>query len=241
MRFTKIKYGSDKKHYFEYEVVKDAENDAIDEFKFSSKDKALPGFYEKLQALAVYVCDICEFPLDWAKDITVLGVSFSYAGEDDVMGAVITATRQLMHSNSPLVVNTPHKPSEFYSKGENDMRDMNELLPRACVGMLEDLQAEAEKYVNGERENQQMGMFDENAKQPSANGDGTPTDKSQTGMSVPPKQGKPLGKGKQGIHKAVKDFQKTMVDMVNDPKSGIDSISISSPSMPGNVVEFKSQ
>lgn len=78
-RILKVKFGSDKKHSFVYQDIKDKENDKIDEFDFKSKDKALPEFYTALQAMAEHACRICEFPREYDKNVTVIGVSFSHS------------------------------------------------------------------------------------------------------------------------------------------------------------------
>ncbi len=87
------------------------------------------------------------------------------------MGAVITASKKLLDSNSPFNINTPFKPSEQYN--ENDDSTAN-LLSADTVGKLEALIYEAEKYISGKRaqlnleqllkddkEQIKLGIFDE--------------------------------------------------------------------------------
>jgi len=161
-RIIKVKFGSDNKHEFVYEDIKDKENEKVDEFDFKSKDKALPEFYNALQGLTEHACRICEFPREYDKNVTVISVKFSYTELKDtkeiVMGATITLRKDLKDSNSPLIVNTPHKPSEFYDgKKDESPQDPALLLSAECVEALKVLQAEAIRYIDGERD--QMDLF----------------------------------------------------------------------------------
>lgn len=150
-RILKVKFGSDEKHVFEYEVSKDVERTVVDELSFKSKEKALPAFYEAMQDLSEHVCEICELPKEMASEIKVIGVSFSYEEKSDVMGAVITATRTLKHSNSPMLINTPFKPSDFYNEDEAATKDPALLLSQECVEALHTMEDEAIRYIDGER------------------------------------------------------------------------------------------
>lgn len=252
-RIKRVKFGSDKKHCFVYEVIKDKENDIIDEFDFKSKDKALPELYNALQTMAYHACRICEFPQSYDKNVTVLGVSFSYVeleDRDDVMGAVITFSKVLDNSNSPLIINTPFKSSEHYNTDENGESPLDDaiLLTPACVDALKDLELEAFRYIDGER-GEQLSIFNEQSamseKQPEAEAIGgsqgmPPTEKQDEdddyqGEAFKKVEGKPK---KKTLTKATKELKKSMNDIVNDPKSGIDSISISHNDK--NIINFTS-
>lgn len=247
-RILKVKFGSDKKHSFVYEDIKDKDNEIIDEFDFKSKDKALPEFYNALQGLTEHACRICEFPREYDKGVTVIGVSFSYTeieNGDDVMGAVITFRKELKGSNSPLIVNTPHKPSAFYDgKGDESPQDPALLLSEGCVEALKVLQAEAIRYIDGERD--QMDLFKSNVKGETSNveakADNTPVEDEYHGEAFKPvesKGRKGLTKGpyKAGskINKEMDKFRKNMQKTADDDNV---KITISSPSMPDNVVQF---
>ena len=112
-----------------------------------------PSFTNAIGALAPFVCEMCELKKEDTKKIIVKGVSFSFSGEDEVMGAVITAHKTLVNSNTPLVMNTPHKIEEFYG----ELGDDKQLLPEDCAVALHKTAKEAEKFVNGERA--QMDLF----------------------------------------------------------------------------------
>jgi hypothetical protein len=146
MRFNKIKLTKDGKVHLEYQV-KAKKGGSWDDFSFTCSDEPKPEFRNALIDLAQDVIKMCELPEDYLGRIVVKGVSFSWGGEAEVMGAVIVAQMSLRKSNIPLNLNTPHKPSEPYSEGA----DESQLLSDDCVGRLEDLIKEAEDYVKGIR------------------------------------------------------------------------------------------
>jgi hypothetical protein len=121
-----------------------------DEYSLTCRDKARPEFYEAMTALAEHVIEMCELPDDYLERITVRGVSFSYGGENNTMGAVISASMELKESYQPLNLTTPHKASAMYNPGTPD--DEKQLLTGDCIDALEALQKECEAYIKGERE-----------------------------------------------------------------------------------------
>jgi hypothetical protein len=131
-----------------------------DEYTFTCSQKARPEFYQAFSDLRTDVIEICELDADAAggsteyylSRITVKGVSFSYGGEDETMGAVLIAELRLDNSN-PLNLITPHKPSDLY--GETG--DPKMCLSADCIEHLEKLTKEAELYIKGDRA--QASMF----------------------------------------------------------------------------------
>ena len=125
-----------------------------DELLLTTADRPMQSFHEAMQALRQDVIEMCELPLDYSDRIIVKGVSFSYGGDAEVMGATVTAAMELKYSNVPLNINTPFKAEKPYSEGGADPK---QLLDPACVRRLYALAIEAERYVNGDRE--QMDLF----------------------------------------------------------------------------------
>ena len=150
MRITKIKLTKDDKIHVAYE--KAAER-GWDEYTFTCSEKPRPELYGVLKDLDVHVADICELPADYSERITVKGVTFSYGGEAEVMGATITAQMELESSNCPLNLNTPHKASESYSEAPADEK---QLLSDDCIIALDDLVDEIERYIQGDRAQQTL-------------------------------------------------------------------------------------
>jgi hypothetical protein len=119
-------------------------------------DAPKPKLLEALQALAVPALKECEVirTLDATEiDARVRSVSFSWSL--DIMGASICLLVALDHADQPLVLNTPHKPSQPYS-GET-----GHALPEAMVEKLTRLHVLVERYIDGDRVRQQTDLFED--------------------------------------------------------------------------------
>jgi hypothetical protein len=148
MRILKAKITSEERINIEYQ------NNG-DEFSLTSKQEAAPSFYEALNNLKSHVVEMCELPDEYLDRIIVRGVTFSYGGDAEVMGATIIAQMKLSHSNVNLNLNTPHKAEDSYSESPADPK---QLLTDDCIHDLHDFQAEAEEYINGKRK--QLNLYD---------------------------------------------------------------------------------
>ncbi len=150
---TKVKHDPNKEHIIiHYENIEEHPNDVI---ALESNDRAKGSFYDALNELCHAVEIICELPNDAHKRITVRGVSFTH--KDDIMGVSITALLQLNNTNTPLVLNTPHKPS---TSGADDSENTNSL-SEETVTRLNNLIFEAKRYINGDRDvTKQADIFD---------------------------------------------------------------------------------
>jgi hypothetical protein len=141
-RFTKIKFDGTKVR-LEYQVVRPGGGDP-DEYSLQCADLPLAEFRTALRALVDDVCVICEFPSSEASKVKVLGCSLTY--RDDVLGVVVTATKELMISPAPLILNTPHLPEKPYSDSGGSV------LPANTVRRVRALCIEAQRYLDGDRE-----------------------------------------------------------------------------------------
>lgn len=145
-RITKVKNNlKTGKIHIEYE--KEGVN-GWDEYSLNCSDKAAPQFYSALSCLNEDVVEMCELPSDYINKINVSGVSYSYGGDKEVMGATIIATMILKKSNCDLNINTPHKASDSYS---DTPADVAQLLTDDCVDRLNTLRDECIRYVDGDR------------------------------------------------------------------------------------------
>jgi hypothetical protein len=146
MRIKKVKLTTDKKISIAYEQQSKKGN--WDEYSLTCSEEARPEFYSALAALAPHVIEMCELPESYLSRIEVRGVSFSYAGEKEVMGATIIAQMKLHYSNTNLNLNTPHKASDSHS---GLPADEMQLLSASCVKALKALCEEVRVYIRGER------------------------------------------------------------------------------------------
>jgi hypothetical protein len=144
LRVTKAKWDGSKVR-IEYEN-KRADGKGFDEFTLNCSDTPLVSFRDALSALSLDVIGICEMHVAEEPKISVRGVTFT--NTNDVFGAVITAMKKLKTTNAPLVINTPHLTEEPYGEGDTS----TPLLDTATVDRLHTLALEAERYINGERE-----------------------------------------------------------------------------------------
>ena len=141
MKITKVKYDGSRVR-IEWTI---GDTDDPDKHSLDCRQAPKQEFVNALTALVPSVVAICELPDDYVVGIEIRGVSFSWA--KDIMGATITALKTLNDSDAPLVLNSPHKPSEPYS----ETGDNRNCLSAATVVALEEVLMEAERYVEGER------------------------------------------------------------------------------------------
>lgn len=156
-RITRFKFNKAGKVRVEYEVARGGED--WDEYGFTSKDKPTPELQNKVTEFRKYVNDICELNLndDQMHRLEVRGFSFSFAGEKEVMGCTITAIKKLHKSNSPLIINTPHKIEDYYA----EQGDPNQLMPDGMADDLRELIELIEKYIDGERAQEELKFEEE--------------------------------------------------------------------------------
>lgn len=155
-RIKKVKVTKANKVEIEYE--RSAKSGGWDQYSLSCSDEAKPSFYACFETLKSHVMAMCELPESYVDKITVRGVTFSYGGEAEIMGATLVASMELEESNCPLNLVTPHKASGSYSESPADPKA---LLDYDCIEVLETLQAECEAYINGDRA--QGRLFDSSA------------------------------------------------------------------------------
>lgn len=146
IRIKKAKITAEKKISMIYE--KRSKTGSWDEYSFTCSEEARPEFYKAMEKLAKHVIEMCELPEDYFSKITVRGVSFSYGGPDETMGATISAAMALEKSYPNLNLNTPHKASEMYS---DSPADPMQLLSAECIEDLTVLLEECEYYIEGDR------------------------------------------------------------------------------------------
>jgi len=122
--------------------------DSWDDYTLSCKQCARPSFYDAVDNLRPEAIKIFEMPI-LVENLKITGVTYSYGGPNDTMGATLVAQMTLKHSVVPLNLVTPHKTEEYYN-GENG--DPDTLLSGDCAECLQDLAKECKRYINGERE-----------------------------------------------------------------------------------------
>lgn len=146
MMINKISYKNEKVG-INYSIPKG--EGRLEEHTLSCNESPLPGFLNSLLKLRVFVLRMLEMPDKdpEIKKVTVRSLSFDYS-DDGLMGVVISANRDLQHSNGVQVLNTPHK--------FEDSKVASLKLDSTCYQYVLEMLEEAEKYVNGERAQQEL-------------------------------------------------------------------------------------
>jgi hypothetical protein len=153
IRIKKAKLTNDNKILLMWEETN--RKGGWDEYQMICRDKARPTFYLYMKDLSKHVIEMCELPVE-AEKIKVRGVTVSYGGDKEVMGATISAEYILKNSNCNLNLNTPHKASDSYS---DSPADPMQLLSDECIEDLQEFYEECKAYISGDRE--QGRLFDE--------------------------------------------------------------------------------
>lgn len=113
---------------------------------FSSEDEPLHSFTQALEDLTDCIAKIFQFSPKYAESLEARGISLSYQGADERMGAVFSAVMTRETSSRPFNLHTPLllEPSE-------DGDDDGPVLSPACLKRIDDLVSEAYDYLDGKR------------------------------------------------------------------------------------------
>lgn len=147
-RITKIKI---KKGicFFGWEIYQNATQN-WDAHTLTCKDHPRDEFFLAIKNMVRHVMDICEFPkAEDGKKFIVSGITESYTKDNRFL--TITAQKELSFSRAPLIINTPARAEEVGADGDPAFCLSEDLL--VDLGTLE---AEAWKYIAGERAQQQL-------------------------------------------------------------------------------------
>lgn len=146
MRIIKVKQTRESKVYIEYERIN--ARGEYDTFTMCCGDEPAASFIESFEALRPHALALLELDEEETR-LIIKGVSFSYSGDDDIMGATIIGARKLYESNTDMNFTTPHKFESYTSGGEDG--DPRQLLSSECVSALRTVQEEALRYIDGHR------------------------------------------------------------------------------------------
>lgn len=152
-QINKFKLAKNDRYYVSYSILRnDPENS--DDYTLDTLDKPAPSLLNKIMVFRKWVNEICEFNLkkDDLKSLIIRGFSFSHS--KGILGVTVMAQKELRYSNSPLIINTPHKIEDFYSSGGGDKK---QLLPSQMVNDAYELVDEIIDFIKGNRA--QMNLF----------------------------------------------------------------------------------
>lgn len=109
-------------------------------------EKAAPEFYTTFREFESVVKKMCEFDLDTNR-ISVSGITFTYVGDDKIMGAKIHAKRKLITDEQMDIV-TPYR----YSIHPTDSTPDSKIMEHSLEELFVKIKEECKLYVNGKRE-----------------------------------------------------------------------------------------
>ncbi len=152
MHVTKIKIKQDRV-FVEYDkAVIVEEKELLNKYSIDSPEQPVGAFKEAFQKMDFFLIELCELadqPKDvpvMCEDVNITGLSFKYEN-GELLSAIITGTKALAYSNSPLVLNTPNK---SVCSGDNEFDRMKNLTD-PCIAGLNAVLEHAKNYVDGER------------------------------------------------------------------------------------------
>jgi hypothetical protein len=141
-RFTKIKCQPDKKIVIEWAEARDLGQTDI-RHQLESTDAPDPDFPLAQQAFLPELLDLLELPTDYGANLRVISLAINYE-EDDRLGLVVTALKELERTTAPFVLNTPHL-------REDDGESAGTFLPDRMRALLDEAKEQAEAFCDGRR------------------------------------------------------------------------------------------
>lgn len=120
-----------------------------DEYSIKCRDVPRGEFIRAMSELNRHVVEMCELPDIALYRVQTRSVSLNYGGENETLGATISAQMELLKSNQPLNINTPNKTVEPYNK--DTPWDEKICLTEECTDAIYELIEEANLYIDGTR------------------------------------------------------------------------------------------
>lgn len=156
MKIIKIKFAKDGSPTITYETT--TKSGMKDTITLVSSELPAPEFKEAIESLARDVVSICELSKGDVEKITVTGLSLSHPDDNTPAGAVISASRRLLNSDVPMVLNTPFK----WPPVEGKKAGGKKLFSPETADRVEAAQKLAKEFVKGKR--LQRSLFNGDAK-----------------------------------------------------------------------------
>jgi hypothetical protein len=144
VRFTTIRYDGDTVSL----KWEDTKGDAIDKHDWSCAEPPTPAFKASLAAFSSFVVGLIEAPAEWAEGLEIRQLALSEEKKTASRGLVVTALRKVSNAKGrTLLLNSPYmaEPPIGYNG------PLDGYLSSAVLTLIEDAEAHAEAFRNGER------------------------------------------------------------------------------------------
>lgn len=125
----------------------------LEEIKAFSAEPPLSSFSDAMQAFCPFVIGLLEIPENWREDLTITTLNLS-EDKNGNRGLIVTAVKPVANAyDRPLVLNTP-----LVREGGDDPSEEACVLADEVLELiaLAESEAEAERYLNGEREQREL-------------------------------------------------------------------------------------
>lgn len=172
-RFLKIKFKPAKteeqknSYEFHYDIIKghnEKGEEIRENYKYISSDKPLDSFTDALQGLKPYLTEYCELPKDYVGRMQIRSISISYMDHPTgrkIPGVIISGIMRYKRQSGVLPCNTPYKQPELLTETDEEEKVKNnaesfKLMSKDCFEVIQTLFKEAEKYIEGEREEMEI-------------------------------------------------------------------------------------
>jgi len=128
-------------------------NSVAGDFNMVSKDEPAPELKQAMEEIIPHALKICELPEK--GETRVIGLSFSYHGDDNNMAVIISFKRKLSIGNAWITINTPMK---YIERGESTIPE-SQVLEEGGGEIVKEIIEQTKEYINGVRE--QTNLFSE--------------------------------------------------------------------------------
>lgn len=151
--FTLLKDGA---LHIAWSQPSEVEEGAFDETKRKCHAEASPELYKCLEGLRKHVLKIAELEKEKLANINIKALSFSYSGENRIMGATITFSKKLLETpGSKIEITTPKK----FVEPINDAAEPTNVFSEECSKLVIEFSNHVKEYIKGKK--QQPDIFDD--------------------------------------------------------------------------------
>jgi hypothetical protein len=123
----------------------------LEEIKAFSAEPPLSSFSDAMQAFCPFVIGLLEIPENWREALTITTLNLS-EDKNGNRGLIVTAVKPVANAyDRPLVLNTP-----LVREGGDDPSEEACVLVDEVLELIALAESEAERYLNGEREQREL-------------------------------------------------------------------------------------
>lgn len=142
----KVCFLKDGRIKMEYDMIADNE-ESPDEISRKYSSAPAESFEKAVEALVPHFLSIVELPKDEVDKIELSEFTFTKTGENEVLGFVISGSRNLANSHVNLALKTPLKLTEK----ANDNIEPNQICSKKCAEAVQKFIEECLLFIDGKK------------------------------------------------------------------------------------------